>query len=71
MPSTRPVSPIPMHAAFSAQRPSRVIRSFSTSRWLSARRSVITAVATGRRTPSGVMVRSTPRRVQALTSTVS
>ena len=71
MPSVRPVTPWPMWSSFSAQRPARVRRSLTSSLWVSASRSVSTAAATGRRTPSGVMVSNTSRSVQAGTSTLS
>jgi len=70
-PSVRPVSPWPLWFNFSAHRPARVSRSLTSSLCDRARTNAIAAAATGRRTPFGAIVSSTPAAVQAGTSTLS
>ncbi len=70
-PSVRPVNPMPRKLPFSAQRFSLTSWSFSNIRCASAKTYAITEEATGRLTPSGVIVSITPASVHAGTSTES
>ncbi len=66
-PRVRPTSPTPMWSCRLLQPggPLRVSRSFIVSSPVSASMKVITATATGRRTPSGVIASAQPCSVQA------